>query len=671
MIVVMMVLVFAACALLMVQRRLPALLAVPLMAVLLSIVAGVPFSHLGGVISSGSFALAHVYTAVIFGALLGRVTIDTGIARALVNLAAEYGGERPLLFALGLCAVTALLFISLSGLGAIVMVGSIVLPTMLAVGVPRRLVGPLFLMSFALGFIFNIANWTFYTSFFGVQETHLLPFALALAAIDATALVAFAIVGFRRERDYATWAQRRDDEPEEEQPERVPAIALLTPLLPIPLYFIFHLDAIVAFALAAILGAAIVRPRALVQTLVGAAIRGIEDVAPAIVLFMGIGMLLVATKEPAMHAALAPLAGAWIADPRAFVLVFGILSPLALYRGPLNPFGVGIAFFAALVGAHVLPPLLLVAGVMALVSVQNVCDPTNTANVWVANQTGDRTERIMLATLPYQFCVAVLAALLAISVHIARASTIEPAPFPSGLLAPTHARDSIVVDDDRRRFSRLAAQVIATRLSAAGLHVIRRHTNPNRRDCSQKTYASYLFVSQQSFTLVEGVNIDIGLRLEDCGGWIVHEWHDHRVLSLPNRTEIRRLADEGVARMLAWRSRHPRRSSVLFARGIALPSSATPTYYYSLFKTVDGFMRAYVRAGGPAWEAGMRSGEIVDKIDGRWWWEYGTFQSQARAYDGIAHRFQVRNGKKIEQIRLAAPVLPAELEARLISEEQP
>jgi len=663
--------IFALCAVLMVRRIIPALLAIPLMAIALCLVSGVPAARLSAVVSGGVTALAPAYAAVIFGALLGRVTVDTGIARAIVNLAAEYGGENPLLFALVLCAITAVLFISLSGLGAIVMVGSIVLPTMLAVGVPRRLIGPLFLMAFALGFTFNIANWTFYTTFFGVTESKLLPFALALAAIDAIALVAFAIVGFARERDYATWREPRSGgttgvlDVEDSGAAGVPAIAMLVPLLPMPLYFFFHLDAITAFSIAAILGAAIVRPRAIVQTLVGAAIRGIEDVAPAIVLFMGIGMLLVAVREPAMQAALAPIAGAWIARPTAFVLIFGLFSPLVLYRGPLNPFGVGIAFFAALVAAHALSPALLVAGVMALVAVQNVCDPTNTANVWVANQTGDRTERMMLATLPYQYAVAVLAALLAVNLHIAGAAVLAQGGLQPGLLAPASAARHIVVDDDGTPFGRMAAATVAARLAGAGFQVARRHADPDRRDCSGKPYAAYVYVRQQRFTLLEGINLDIGLRLEDCGGWIVREWHDHAVRAHPDATLVRNLSLQGVRRLLAWRSRHPRRAHVLFSHGLSLSKGLRPTYYFALFKTVDGYMRVYVRAGGPAWAAGMRSGQIVDKIDGRWWWDYGTYQAEARSYDGKAHSFQIRVGKGTRQIQLVDPVLPKEVEAQL------
>ena len=42
---------------------------------------------------------------------------------------------------------------------------------------------------------------------------------------------------------------------------------------------------------------------------------------------------------------------------------------------------------------------------MSIVQVQNVCDPTNTHNVWVATYTGVRVEDISIATLPAMMLV--------------------------------------------------------------------------------------------------------------------------------------------------------------------------------------------------------------------------------------------------------------------------
>jgi Mg2+/citrate symporter len=647
--------VFALFALLMYRRIMPAILAVPLMAVAMALVAGVPFNQIGEVVTKGAVELAPVYVTVIFGALLARVTLDTGIARALVNLAAEYGGEAPLPLALILCAVVALLFTSLSGLGAIIMVGSIVLPIMMTTGVPRVVAATLFLMAFALGFIFNLTNWRFYTQLFGVVPAQMKHYALLLAAIDALALIVYAVVSFARERNYATWAVRRDDQAEV---PRVPAIALVTPLLPLVLYFALNLDPILAFVFSAIFGAIVTRGARTVETLIAAAIRGVEDVAPAVLLFVGIGMLLVATKTPQFTAALAPLVRGWANNPFAYVAIFGLASPLVLYRGPLNPFGVGIAVFTVLLATHVLPPVVLVAAVMAVVQVQNVCDPTNTANVWVANFTGTPIVTITKRTLPYQVAVATLASFV-----VALASSqlfgvqafafVHPvlAAAPTGLYAPATASDRIAVDSDGTKLGETAAREVIAALNLTPWKAFAWHGDPNATDCSAKPFTAYVFVSASTFKLVEGTDLDVGLRLEDCGGWVIDEWHDH-ALQTGAAMDITPLADDGVARLRAWAASDPRAPS-LFSSGLALAPGHTPGDLYAIFKTVDGNMRIYARAGGRAYDAGLRTGDVVEKIDGQFWWEYGTYETEQRSYDGKPHTFEIQRGGKTLDVSIS------------------
>jgi hypothetical protein len=645
------------------RRAIPALIAVPCMALLMSLAAGVPFTALGGIVTDGAVKLAPFYVAVIFGALLGRVTIETGIARTIVNLAAEFGGERPFVLSLAFCAIVAVLFASLQGLGGIIMVGSIVLPIMMTAGVPRTIAATLFLMSFALGYIFNIANWTFYNTFFGVPREQLVPYAILLALIDAAVLLAYASVSFRRARAYATWAVRA---PEDSNVQRVPAVALVTPLIPLLLFYSFHTDAAVAFLVAALFGVLFTRPELAVQRLVAAAIRGVEDVAPAVLLFMGIGMLLVATTQPQFAAALRPLVeGSWLRTPLGYVLLFGVASPLALYRGPLNPFGVGIAIFTALLTAHVLPAVVLVAAVMAVVQVQNVCDPTNTANVWVANFTGVPIHSITRRTLPYQTAVAIVATLAVVLgsavlfgkpaftsfYHVARAAETMP-----GFYVPAASRDRVAVDDDGTPFGRIGADVVASELTGGAWTPQRLHDDPNSSDCSAKRYAAYLRVDSSLFALSTGDDLDIGLRLEDCGGWIVDEWHDHAVIApQAGADEARVLASQGVARLRAWALSDPVRSGNLFVLGAAVRPGDRPAYFYALFRTNDGNLRVYVRAGGPAYVAGLRSGEVVERIDGKAWWLYGTYPAQELAYDGKPHTFEVLRGGRAIDIALRAP----------------
>jgi hypothetical protein len=670
--------VFALFAFLMYRRLLPALLAVPLMAVTMAAVAGVPLygtpplagqplTHpgLGDIVVLGSYKLANVFVAVIFGAMLGRITIDTGIARSIVNFAAEFAGDRPPVVAMILCLVVAVLFVSMSGLGAIIMVGSIVLPIMMTTGVPRKVAATLFLMAFALGFIFNIVNWQFYTKYFGVTQGQLIGYALLLAAIDLVALVVYATVSFRTTRDYAAWAVQG------EAPVRahVPPYALITPVLPIVLYFVFHMDAIVAFALSSIYGAIATRPRTAIETLVAGAIRGFEDVAPAVLLFVGIGMLLVAASAPQLAAALQPMvASPVLRNPIVFVLVFGLLSPLVLYRGPLNPFGVGIAIFTVLLTAHVFAPIVLVAAIMAVVQVQNVCDPTNTQNVWVANFTGVRIDEITKRTLPFQVAVAVAACILIVTLGArllgmppAFTAVVPPAAAAEalpGLFAPSSAAGRVAVGSDGTSDANIAASEVVSSLNGwPNIRAFRSAENPNAADCRNKGYAAFARISSTRFAILEGIDTDIGLELSDCAGWGVDEWHNHQVFSAgPAAQDLRALGAAVAMRMEGWVDDHPVAARNLLTEGLAYdPAHERPTFFYSLYKTVDGNMRAYVRPGGPAFEAGMRSGDVVDKLDGKFWWEYGTYQTQLRAYDGKAHNFDVTRDAQTYHVQLGEP----------------
>ncbi|MEO6912474.1 MAG: hypothetical protein ABI182_00460 [Candidatus Baltobacteraceae bacterium] len=657
-------LVFAGFAILMYRRIVPALLAVPLMAVGMAAVAGVPISGIGSIVILGSSYLASVFIAVIFGAMLGRVTIETGIAKSIVNFAAEFGGENPMVLALVLCAVVAILFVSLNGLGAIIMVGSIVLPIMMTVGVPRKVAANLFLMSFALGFIFNITNWKFYTKFFGVAQQQMYEYAIVLAIVDLIALLIYAGVAFRTTRDYATWAVRADAPPA----PRVPWYSLITPLLPIGLYFGLAMDPIIAFPVSAIYGVLTTAPRKAVKLLVAAAIRGFEDVAPAVLLFVGIGMLVVASKQPEFIAALHPLiAGDALRNPLLYIAIFGLLSPLVLYRGPLNPFGVGIAIFTALLAAHVFPPVILVAAVMAVVQVQNVCDPTNTANVWIANFTGVQIDEITKRTLPYQVAVATVACIVVAAASptlfglrpfAAPALPAAAGPAYPGMFAPESAAFRIAVSNDGTPAAKDASDVVVATLNGSwkDVRAFAFSDDPNREDCTHKPYAAFLSISSTSFNIEAGTDIDVGLQLADCGGWGVDEWHDHAVFAQPpQRDQIQKLALESLFWMRAWSVDHPQRAGNLLGKGLAYEPTDPPTYYYSLFKTVDGNMRAFVRAGGPAYAAGMRTNDIVDKLDGKFWWMYGTYQTQLRAYDGKPHTFELERGNRTIAVQLGAP----------------
>ncbi len=404
------ILIFVVFAALMFTRKVPALIAIPAMAILIAAAVGTPFTNiLNDIISAGSIKLASAYVAVFAGAMLGRVMMQTGIAEGIIKRAAEFGGDKPLVVAFGLMFVTAVLFTSLTGLGAIIMVGSLVLPIMMSLGIPRKLAGTFFLLAFATGFIFNISLIRFYRDILGVAENAPLPpevvrFQLIMLAVMVVGTIIYTIIAAKRAPELALMsAATKDELTEQIDGKNAPLISFITPLIPLVLYFGFNSygwKEVPSFLAGSIFGTLVSQPKRFVQILTSSLIRGLEDGAPAAILMMGIGMLINALQLPAVKIALEPIIKNLPIDSVwTYVLFFGILSPLALYRGPFNLFGLGAGFFAIVAGAGIIPAIAVLAAAMAIVQLQNVCDPTNTHNVWVANYVGVRVEELTKSTI--------------------------------------------------------------------------------------------------------------------------------------------------------------------------------------------------------------------------------------------------------------------------------
>ena len=402
-------LIFLVFATLMFLRKLPALLALPAMAILIAVLAQLPITDiLNHIVAQGSIKLAPVYVSVFAGAMMGRVLMQTGIAEDIIKRAAEFGGEKPLIVSFGLMLVTIILFTTLQGLGAIITVGSLVLPIMMSLGIPRKLAVTLFLLAFGTGFIFNPILFTLYRQLLQLQDNEALPaqvstFAFILTGLMLITVVAYALISAKQSGELLLMKAPKASR--EVSKKKVPLIALLTPVVPLGLFFGFNafgikLDFITTFIIGSLFAILTTDWRNGVNVLTASAIKGIEDGAPAALLMMGIGMQLNALNLAPVKTALQPLIVALpFGSALFYIAFFGLLSPLALYRGPLNIFGIGIGLFTIMFGTGVLPAVALLAAIMCVVQVQNICDPTNTHNVWIANFTGIRVEDLTKETI--------------------------------------------------------------------------------------------------------------------------------------------------------------------------------------------------------------------------------------------------------------------------------
>jgi len=416
---ILIILVFVFFAYLMVTQKMPALLALPSMAIVIAIIAGMPLNYiLSNIIGAGAVRLQSAMAAAIFGAILAQIINKTGISESIVRTAAELGGDRPIIVALAITFAVALIFTSLGGLGSVIMVGTIVLPILISVGIEPVIAASLLLMGLNLGGLFNVMNYAFYQSALNLDMATIKSFALAFGIIAAVVLLLFIFINVPKKKTVTAWAM--PTETQEEKP-RASWYALLTPIIPVLLLFIWPLifkdaegkpiqiDIISAMLIGILYGILTTRPREIKNLLTSSIIEGIKDVAPALGLMIGIGMLLLAVMDKTTAALISPIISKILPTSKiGYVLFFVILSPLALYRGPLNLWGLGSGVAALMISAGILPPQAIMGALIATGNIQGVCDPTNTHNVWTAYFTNTDTTTILKKTLPYMLIVVLL-----------------------------------------------------------------------------------------------------------------------------------------------------------------------------------------------------------------------------------------------------------------------
>lgn len=411
--------IFLVFAGLMISGRLPALLALPFMALAIALVAGIPGQEIvKEVIEGGVLRLSGAYISVIFGAMLGQIMMSTGITEKIIKKAAELGGENTLLVAIVMAVATALLFSTLSGLGAVIMVGTIVLPILATAGVPALVAAGSFLLSIGVGMAINLTNWAYWTTLTKIELADIKGFSLIIVSLTALTTLIFLVVELRRSKGTRRTAWAMPAAVEEKRND-APWYSLVTPLLPLVLVLGFKQPIVTAF-LAGIFFALLTTSRSLKQftnTATRSAYNGMFDAAPAVMLMVVIGMVLKAVMHPTVASALsATLTSILPTSPFGYALFFALLAPLALYRGPLNMWGLGSGLVGLLASLGILSPMAVTAGFLATERMQVIGDPTNTHNVWAANFTKVEVSKLTMKLFPYLWilsaAVAVVAAIM-------------------------------------------------------------------------------------------------------------------------------------------------------------------------------------------------------------------------------------------------------------------
>lgn len=474
--VLLFILVFLVMALSMFFRLIPALIALPLMAFLIPLFAGVSLDDtIQWVIGAGATRLANAYTVALFGSMLSILLQKTGVAESFIKKGAELSGDNPWTIAVIMLSLITLLFTTLGGLGAIIMIATVVLPIMSSVGIGPMTVVGIFLFGLSMGGILNAGNWALYIDVMKLSLDDIRPFALVMFGLTFIASLLYITVQLYRDGhdlklqriarrslagfavvlaagigylslpatvqaglgvilaaagDWLKWAVgaaiaglfllsiRQRLLRRETDRSRIYWSAYFTPLIPLFLILIFSMNFIAAFICGLVYGFIATYRRGSLNTFVQAVLEGGAVVMPAVVLMLGIGMLLNAIIGPggdwnAAHPEgwpvlnlLQPLMTRIVPGSGwSYVALFGLAAPLALYRGPLNVWGMGYGlaaiFLASGLAAGAVMGLMLAVG-----QVQGISDPTNTHNVWLANEMQQDVQKVLWNTIPYTWALA-------------------------------------------------------------------------------------------------------------------------------------------------------------------------------------------------------------------------------------------------------------------------
>ena len=314
--------------------------------------------------------LTHIYTTgpaeyaksilvnVFFGAFFGRVLVDSGIAATLIRKVVELGGDKPRITMSLLCIVTAVIFMSMTGIGPVISIAFIVLPILMSLGISVPVALFSFVGSIMAGIFANIVNFkqyqTIYAGFNPAAESYTYNdyFQIGMIGMIVSLVVVLTVanISMNKKKRYAMAANVPAEGGD------APMISWLAVLLPVLGVVLLDLPIILGFILAgiwALLFTGKLRGgyKEICRQFAKLFTDGAVDVAPMVGFLMTLAMF----NNSAAYASpyFSAIFGDWIPQsPLVLAIVFAILTPLGFLRGPMNLVGSGSAILAVVLAVN-------------------------------------------------------------------------------------------------------------------------------------------------------------------------------------------------------------------------------------------------------------------------------------------------------------------------------
>ena len=266
--------IFAACVALM-ARKLPTILALPVMAVGIALVAGIPFISSDAeqftvakdVLEAGAMRMSTAIAGLIFGGFFGKVLTKVGVTHTIIRKAAELAGDKPLPIALAFLVVASLIFASSNGLGMVILVGTIIIPIMISAGVSPMTAGAVLLFANGIGVTFSVGTLGVYIDTLGLPLETVTSYSWLCGIPLIIVAVAWIVCSVKGGKVRKAWAMPAGEPAAE---KNVRSIALISPLIPIVLVFVLKMELVPSIIIGILITLILSTPKNPVQVVAGA-----------------------------------------------------------------------------------------------------------------------------------------------------------------------------------------------------------------------------------------------------------------------------------------------------------------------------------------------------------------------------------------------------------------
>ncbi|WP_142975906.1 citrate transporter [Enterococcus faecium] len=375
--------------------------------------------------------LTHIYTTgpaeyaksilvnVFFGAFFGRVLVDSGIAATLIRKVVELGGDKPRITMSLLCVVTAVIFMSMTGIGPVISIAVIVLPILMSLGISVPVALFSFMGSIMAGIFANIVNFkqyqTIYAGFNPAAGSYTYNdyFQIGMIGMVVSLVVVLTVanISMNKKKRYAMAANVPAEGGD------APMISWLAVLLPVLGVVLLDLPIILGFILAgiwALLFTGKLRGgyKEICRQFAKLFTDGAVDVAPMVGFLMTLAMF----NNSAAYAS--PYFSAIFGDlipqsPLVLSIVFAILTPLGFFRGPMNLVGSGSAILAVVLAVNptMSPAFLFPLFAITTIAPQHL-DITQSWVAWGLGYTKVTSREYMKKSIPTCWIVGAILCLI-------------------------------------------------------------------------------------------------------------------------------------------------------------------------------------------------------------------------------------------------------------------